>query len=98
MSLYIHRGGGYYIDFGCSQLIIDGKIHVAHCPEGILDFHERHILLGDGTKLEADIIVLATGYHGPLESARGVLGPQIVEQCHQELWGLDEEGEVRAVS
>jgi len=31
---YITRGGGYYIDVGCSQLIIEGKIKVIRSPNG----------------------------------------------------------------
>ncbi|KAL4876912.1 hypothetical protein BJY04DRAFT_222588 [Aspergillus karnatakaensis] len=92
-GLFVHRGGGYFIDFGCSQLIIDGKIKLAHCTEGVTGFDERHVLLGDGTRLEADIVVLATGYHGPLESVRKVLGSKVADQCHKETWGLDEQGE-----
>ena len=32
---YLTRGGGYYIDVGCSQLIIEGKIKVQQSPGGI---------------------------------------------------------------
>ncbi|OOF98064.1 hypothetical protein ASPCADRAFT_505081 [Aspergillus carbonarius ITEM 5010] len=96
MGLYIHRGGGYYIDFGCSQLIIDGKIAVRQCTD-MTGFDERHLLLGDGSRLEADIVVFATGYLGPLESVRRVLGEEVAGRCHQALWGLDSEGEIRTV-
>ncbi|KAJ0426822.1 hypothetical protein BJY00DRAFT_320451 [Aspergillus carlsbadensis] len=97
IGLYVHRGGGYYIDFGCSQLIIDGKIQVKQCAEGVAGFDERHVLLGDGTRLEADIVVLATGYHGALESVRRVLGSDVADRCNKEVWGLDEAGEIRTV-
>lgn len=58
---YLTRGGGYYIDVGCSQLIIDGKIKVHQSPGGIKGVEPRALVLADGTKLEADIVVLATG-------------------------------------
>ncbi|KAL4996707.1 hypothetical protein BDV10DRAFT_171721 [Aspergillus recurvatus] len=97
VGLYVHRGGGYYIDFGCSQLIIEGKIQVKQCTEGLAGFDERHLLLGDGSRIEADIVVLATGYHGPLEAVRKVLGPEVANRCNKDLWGLDEAGELRTV-
>ncbi|KAE8391161.1 hypothetical protein BDV23DRAFT_193357 [Aspergillus alliaceus] len=97
LGLYVHRRGGYYIEFGCSQLITDGKIAVWQCGKEIAGFDKRHLLLCDGSRLEADIVVFVTGYHGPLESVRRVLGHGVVERCHKELWGLDGEGEIRTV-
>jgi hypothetical protein len=32
-ELYFRRGGGYYIDVGCSQLIIDGKVKIKQGSE-----------------------------------------------------------------
>ncbi len=57
---YLRRGSGYYIDVGASQLIIDGKIKLAQGQ--ITEVVEDGVILGDGTKLEADVIVYATGY------------------------------------
>ncbi len=57
---YLRRGSGYYIDVGASQLIIDGRVKLAHgqvariVPDGVV--------LEDGTELPADVIVYATGY------------------------------------
>lgn len=96
LRLIVERGGGYYIDFGCSKLVIDGKIRVKYCPEGIAGFDERHLLLNDGSSLEADIVVLATGYDNMRESVRSVLGDTVADRC-SDVWGLDEEGEIRTV-
>ncbi|WP_299741512.1 NAD(P)/FAD-dependent oxidoreductase [uncultured Tateyamaria sp.] len=57
---YLRRGSGYYIDVGASQLIIDGKIKLAHGQ--VSEVVEDGVLLEDGPKLEADLIVYATGY------------------------------------
>ena len=57
---YLRRGSGYYIDVGASQLIIDGKIKLAHGQ--VTEVVEDGVILDDGTKLEADVIVYATGY------------------------------------
>ena len=97
LRLIVTRGGGYYIDFGCSQLIIDGKIKIKHCPEGIAGFEEDGLLLNDGSKLDADLVVLATGYDNMRESVRKVLGAKVADRC-KDVWDLDEEGELKTVS
>ena len=45
---------------GCSQLIIDGKVKIKQGQE-IERFEETGIRFEDGSFLEADIVVLATG-------------------------------------
>ncbi|MDA8747754.1 NAD(P)/FAD-dependent oxidoreductase [Litoreibacter sp.] len=57
---YLRRGSGYYIDVGASQLIIDGKIKLAQGQ--VTEVVAGGVILGDGTKLDADLIVYATGY------------------------------------
>lgn len=94
---YFTRGGGYYIDVGCSQLIIDGKIKVKHNPGGINGFGENELQLADGDSLPADIVVLATGYDNMRTTVRKVLGDKIADRC-SDVWDLDNEGEVQAVS
>lgn len=94
---YITRGGGYYIDVGCSQLIIDGKIKVQQSPDGISHFEEDALVLADGTRMPADVVVLATGYDNMRTSARKVFGDKVADRC-KDVWDLDDEGEVNAVS
>lgn len=93
---YITRGGGYYIDVGCSQLIIDGKIKVHQSPDGINGFEPNALVLADGTKLEADIVVLATGYDNMVTSARKVFGDKVADRCN-DVWDLDDEAEIKTV-
>ena len=57
---YLRRGSGYYIDVGASQLIIDGKIKLAQGQ--VTEIVEDGVILDDGTKLDADVIIYATGY------------------------------------
>jgi len=57
----LRRGAGYYIDVGACQLVIDGKIKLAHGQ--VVDVVEDGVVLDDGTKLAADLIVYATGYN-----------------------------------
>ncbi|GKT81474.1 flavin-containing monooxygenase [Colletotrichum tofieldiae] len=92
---YITRGGGYYIDIGCSKLIADGKIKVRHSPEGISGFTPSGLALADGTMLEADIVVLATGYDGMRSSARKILGDEVADRV-KDCWDLDEQGEINS--
>jgi len=94
---YVTRGGGYYLDIGCSQLIIDGKIQVRQSPSGIASFRPEGLVLGDGGDLEADIVVLATGYDNMRTSVRKLIGDRIADRC-RDVWDLNEEGEINAVS
>jgi cation diffusion facilitator CzcD-associated flavoprotein CzcO len=94
---YITRGGGYYIDVGCSDLIIKGEIKVEQSPDGIKGFTEKALVLADGRELEADVVVLATGYDNMRTTLRKALGDKIADRCN-DVWDLDEEGEVNAVS
>lgn len=93
---YMTRGGGYYIDVGCSQLIIDGKVKVKQSPEGISEFNERGLVLKDGSTLDADIVVLATGYDNMRTTVRKTLGDKVADRC-RDVWDLDDEGELNAV-
>jgi hypothetical protein len=58
---YFQRGGGYYIDVGASQLIVDGKIKMKQGKE-ITSVNAHSLSFADGTELPADEIVFATGY------------------------------------
>jgi len=57
---YLRRGSGYYIDVGAAELVADGKVKLAHGQVERLT--ESSVLLEDGTELEADLVVYATGY------------------------------------
>ncbi|EER39118.1 flavin-binding monooxygenase [Histoplasma capsulatum var. duboisii H88] len=95
---YFTRGGGYYIDVGCSKLIVDGKIKVKQSDGGIEQFDSDGLVLADGkgTKLAADIVVLATGYDNMKSTARKIMGDKVADQLYSS-WGLDEEGELNAM-
>nr|XP_036576289.1 flavin-binding monooxygenase [Colletotrichum truncatum]KAF6782998.1 flavin-binding monooxygenase [Colletotrichum truncatum] len=93
---YITRGGGYYIDVGCSKLIADGKVKVHHTPKGVSGFTPNGLALADGTTLEADIVVLATGYDGMKSTARKIFGDKVASRL-KECWDLDEQGEINSI-
>ncbi|KAL8816309.1 MAG: hypothetical protein Q9223_004658 [Gallowayella weberi] len=95
MTKYLHRGGGYYIDVGCSQLIADGKIKIKQGQE-IAQVKEHSLTFGDGSELEADEIVFATGYQNMRETARKIFGDELADRV-KDVWGFDEEGETRTM-
>jgi len=82
---YLRRGSGYYIDVGASQLVIDGKIKVQ--PGQVSEIVEDGVVLEDGTKLEADLIVYATGY-GSMNGWVADLIDQETADKVGKVWGL----------
>jgi cation diffusion facilitator CzcD-associated flavoprotein CzcO len=57
------RGGGYYFNVGCSELIADQKIRLIQATD-IKRFTADGLELRDGSTLRAELVVLATGYKG----------------------------------
>ena len=88
--------GNYYINVGGSELIIEGKVQV---KSGVslsrVAAHEA--ILSDGTAIEADLLVLATGFQPMQEHIRGLFGPEVAERVGP-VWGMSEtDGELRGV-
>ncbi|KAH6986444.1 hypothetical protein BKA56DRAFT_546205 [Ilyonectria sp. MPI-CAGE-AT-0026] len=92
---YFQRGGGYYIDVGGSKLIADGKIKVKHGQE-ITEVLPHGLRFADGTELEADEIVYATGYQNMRTQTRVIFGDEIADKV-KDVWGFNEEGEMRTM-
>lgn len=92
---YFQRGGGYYIDVGASQLIIDGKIKVKQGQE-IAQILPNGIEFADGEKIEADEIVFATGYQNMRTQARKIFGDEVADRV-SDVWGFNDEGEFRTM-
>jgi hypothetical protein len=92
---YLQRGGGYYLDVGCSQLIIDGKIKIKQGQE-IEEVLPTGLKFVDGEILEADEIVFATGYLNMRKQCRKIFGDEIADRV-KDVWGFDEEGEIRTI-
>lgn len=90
---YIHRGGGYYLNVGASEYIIDGQIGLIQ-NERIVAYERDGARLDDGRLLEADIVVLATGYHNQEVDIRDHFGDAVADKVGK-VWGWDENGEIR---
>jgi cation diffusion facilitator CzcD-associated flavoprotein CzcO len=91
--MYLRRGGGYYFNVGCSDLIVDGKV-------GLMQFDDIERFVTDGAKLrdgsvtKADLLVLATGYKNQQDTVRAYLGDDIANAVGP-VWGFDDNGELR---
>ncbi|MBY6675332.1 NAD(P)/FAD-dependent oxidoreductase [Rhodococcus sp. BP-332] len=82
---YLRRGSGYYIDVGASELVADGSIHLVG---GQVDhLTENAVVLSDGTELEADLVVYATGY-GSMNGWVADLVDQETADKVGKCWGL----------
>ena len=46
------------LDVGCVQLILDGKVKV-RSGSGVSEMSEDGVILEDGTKLPADVVIFA---------------------------------------
>jgi putative flavoprotein involved in K+ transport len=90
--MYQNRGGGYYFDAGCSQMIVDGRVGLIQFAD-IERFCAEGVRMKDGSIRQADLIVLATGYSGQKEAVRPLLGDEITDRIGP-VWGFDAEGEL----
>ena len=89
---YRTRGGGYYFNIGCSELIIDGEIDLIQHRD-IDQYIPTGVRMKDGTKRPADLIVMATGYEGQGHLVRQLFGEEIGTRAGQ-VWGFREDGEM----
>jgi cation diffusion facilitator CzcD-associated flavoprotein CzcO len=90
---YLRQGGGYYINVGCSDLIADGQIGLVQARD-METFTKTGLRMSDGTEIEADLVVLATGYENQQELVRRILGDEIADKIGP-IWGFDDNGFMR---
>jgi cation diffusion facilitator CzcD-associated flavoprotein CzcO len=90
---YLTRGGGYYFNVGCSDLVARGEIALKQFTD-IESFVAEGVILKSGETLAADLIVLATGYKPQEHLVRKLFGEQIAERVGP-IWGFGEEQELR---
>ncbi len=86
------RYGGYYLDGGCSDLIIKGEIGLMQYDQ-IERFAPGGALLKDGSIKPADLIVLATGFVSQQTMVAKMLGEAIAEKVGP-VWGIGPDGEM----
>ncbi|MEX0347373.1 MAG: flavin-containing monooxygenase [Rhizobiaceae bacterium] len=81
----LRTASGYYIDVGASDLIIDGEITVKSGVE-IDRFDEHGIIMADGERIDADVIVHATGYGFMDEMVSRLISPEVANRIGK-FWG-----------
>jgi len=86
------KAGGYYMDVGGSQYIIDGKIKLKNDSQ-IQGFTPKGLKFEDGSELEADVVLFSTGLSDSRKGLSNVFGDEVAEKM-KPLWGLNEEGEI----
>jgi putative flavoprotein involved in K+ transport len=82
---YLRRGSGYYIDVGASELVANGDIKLVKGQ--VAELTEDAVVLGDGTRLPADLVVYATGYGSMNQLAAGIIGQDMADRVGK-VWGL----------
>ena len=90
---YLTRGGGYYFNVGCSDMLAEGKINLLQYDQ-IESFSPSGAKLIDGRSLDADLIVLSTGYLPQERLVEKLFGEQVANKIGP-IWGFGEGHELR---
>ncbi|MGA1289078.1 MAG: flavin-containing monooxygenase [Rubrivivax sp.] len=83
---YLRRGSGYYIDVGASELVANGSIKL-RSGVNITRIQPKSVVLSDGSELEADVIVYATGYGSMNHWLADLVSPEVADRVGK-VWGL----------
>jgi putative flavoprotein involved in K+ transport len=90
---YLTRGGGYYFNVGCSDLIVSGEID-------LIQYSDFDRLVPDGLRMKDDtvrpieLLVTATGFKNQQDTVREHLGDQIADRIGP-VWGFGDGRELR---
>ncbi|KAK7555626.1 flavin-containing monooxygenase [Phyllosticta citricarpa] len=97
IAILMERGGGHWFDVGASQLLFDGRVRVKR--GAVSGFSPTGLRFADGSALDADVVVLATGFVGNnmKDVAANIVGPATARRL-DEFWHVDAEGELRGVA
>jgi putative flavoprotein involved in K+ transport len=90
---YLTRGGGYYFNVGCSDLIIKGDIGLRQFAD-VEGFVAEGAKMNDGEIIAADLVVLATGYKRQEELVSLLFGEEVAHRVGT-IWGFGEAQELR---
>jgi cation diffusion facilitator CzcD-associated flavoprotein CzcO len=93
----IMRRGGFYINDGASDDIVSGRIKVMQCTQGVKHLTATGLVLADDRSIDADIIVLATGWKMFEDVKTEIMGENVARYTTR-MWGVDDEGEQGSVS
>ncbi len=82
---YLRRGSGYYIDVGAAELVANGDVALTRGQ--VVELTEDAVILDDGTRLPADLVVYATGYGSMNGWAAELISPEVADRVGK-VWGL----------
>lgn len=85
MAKAMRTASGYYIDVGACALIIDGSISIKSDAE-IEAVVKNGLAMSDGSLIEADVIIHATGYKSLDDTIAGLISPEVSEKVGK-FWG-----------
>ena len=85
--MYLTRGGGYYFNVGCSELISQGRIKVVPL-QGLQHYEATGLRMKDGSLIEADLVVVAKGYLGQSAVVEKLLGREVANRVGP-IWGIN---------
>jgi len=86
------RYGGYYLNAGCSDLIVSGDIGLLQFDE-IERFAPEGALMKDGSIKPADLLIMGTGYVPQEVVVKELLGNEIANKIGP-VWGIAPDGEM----
>lgn len=75
------RGGHFYVDQGATPMILDGRIKIHMSSEGVKSFTPDAVVLAEDRKVDADIVVLATGFEPATAQLKQIMGEKIGAQA-----------------
>jgi cation diffusion facilitator CzcD-associated flavoprotein CzcO len=90
---YLTRGGGYYFNVGCSDLVASGDIKLRQFSD-IEGFVSEGARMKSGETMPAELIVLATGYKPWEHLVRNLFGDAVAARLGP-IWGFGEGQELR---
>jgi putative flavoprotein involved in K+ transport len=83
--LYLRRASGYYVDVGASDLVASGAIKL-RSRVGVERIEPDGLILSDGSKVEADAIIYATGFGSMEQWAADLISPKVAATVGK-VWG-----------
>jgi cation diffusion facilitator CzcD-associated flavoprotein CzcO len=90
---YLTRGGGYYFNVGCSDLVVRGEVGLRQFSD-IECFVAEGVRMKNGETLAADLIMLATGYKPQEYLVRKLFGEEAAARVGP-IWGFGDGQELR---
>ena len=87
--LFRERGGGYYFNVGCSDLLVRGEVGLVQYTD-LETFVPEGAKMKDGRVIPADLVVMATGFEGHMETVQRLFGADVAGRVGK-IWGFHPE-------